>query len=192
MFPITKNEMNDIKKIKYDPFKLKFGPFEEINMNNVFYSYPSREDSQVEDVNLTIKKGEIVSILGYNGSGKTTTTKLLASVLQPTSGNVKLNGRDCNGLSKEEIYKYFGIGFQDFGKYGLTLKENISIGKVEDSSSGLHATFLNRARAPRHFFGGNGHPRCMGKLQISAVEQLKGTKAMTRGQGGSHLLAPKC
>jgi len=134
MFPVTKEEMNDINQTQYEPFTLPYGEFKHIKLHNVTYSYPSREDNQVTDVNLDIAKGEIISILGYNGSGKTTTTKLLASVLEPTSGQVLFNDHDTKHLQKEDIYKYFGIGFQDFGKYGLTLKENITIGRVEHAS----------------------------------------------------------
>jgi len=132
IFPITKEEHKEIKKLEYEDFALKLGDFKSIEVNNVSYGYPSREDDQVSDFNLTINKGDIVSILGYNGSGKTTATKLIAGVLEPTSGNILFNGTDIKEYDIKEYYKYFGIGFQDFCKYRLTMKENIAFGRIEE------------------------------------------------------------
>ena len=132
IFPITKEEHKEIKKLEYEDFALKLGDFKSIEVNNVSYGYPSREDDQVSDFNLTINKGDIVSVLGYNGSGKTTATKLIAGVLEPTSGNILFNGTDIKEYDIKEYYKYFGIGFQDFCKYRLTMKENIAFGRIEE------------------------------------------------------------
>ncbi len=134
IFPLTKEEHKDIKNKEYEEFKLTLGDFQKIELKDISYSYPSREDTQVKNVNLTVNKGEIVSILGYNGSGKTTTTKLLSGVLEPTKGEILFNGINIKEFESNEYYKYFGIGFQDFGKYGLTLKENINIGKVDSTN----------------------------------------------------------
>ena len=132
IFPITKEEHKEIKKLEYEDFALKLGDFKSIEVNNVSYGYPSREDDQVTDFNLTINKGDIISVLGYNGSGKTTATKLIAGVLEPTSGNILFNGTDIKEYDIKEYYKYFGIGFQDFCKYRLTMKENIAFGRIEE------------------------------------------------------------
>lgn len=132
LFPVTKEDKREIKKLQYPEFKLELGALESITLEDVSFSYPSREDEQVSDVNLTIHKGDIISILGYNGSGKTTLTKMIAGVLDPTKGRLLYNGKPLVKEQKEKYYKYFGIGFQDYGKYNLSLKENIVIGKVEE------------------------------------------------------------
>lgn len=134
MFPLSKEEQAEIKKKTYDEFSLKLGDFKSIELRDVTYSYPSRVDEQVKNVNLKINKGEVISILGYNGSGKTTTTKLLSGVLSPKTGDVFFNNQKITKLDIKEYYKYFGIGFQDFCKYGLTLKENIEMGRIESSN----------------------------------------------------------
>ncbi len=83
------------------------------------------------NINLKIKKGEVVSLLGYNGSGKTTLSKLICGLLRDYEGTIKLNNKDIKNILYEDLYRYFGIGFQDFTKYSLSLKENIGFGMVE-------------------------------------------------------------
>lgn len=135
LYPLSKKDVKEIDNYKYQPFELTLGDFEKLELNNVSYSYPSREDNQVENVSLKIHKGEIISILGYNGSGKTTTAKLISGVLPASKGKVTINDKEIKGLDVIEVHKYFGIGFQDYGKYGLSLKDNIILGKVEDQSN---------------------------------------------------------
>lgn len=132
LYPVSKEESKELKNLDYNNFELTLGDFVSLEIKNVFYNYPSRENNQISDINITINKGDVVSILGYNGSGKTTTTKIIAGVLNPTSGEVLFNGKNINSYDIKEYYKYFGIGFQDYAKYRLTLKENIAFGRVEE------------------------------------------------------------
>ena len=132
LYPLSKEEIKDMKEQSYPDFELKLGDFKSLSLDNVNYKYPSKTSNAVNDINLKINRGEIISILGYNGSGKTTTCKLLSGVLSPTSGKVLFNDQDVEELDKKEYYKYFGIGFQDFAKYSLSLKDNIGFGRIED------------------------------------------------------------
>ena len=66
----------------------------------------------VDQINLQIKKGEVFAFLGPNGAGKTTTIKMLTTLLQPTSGNITINGFDPE-KDQDEVRKSFGIVFQD-------------------------------------------------------------------------------
>ncbi len=112
-------------------FKLSKGEFKELKLDNVRYSYANQEGSAVDGVNLTIKKGEVVSLLGYNGSGKSTLSKLICGILEDFAGEITLNGASIKEMPKEELYRYFGIGFQDFTRYSLSLKENVGLGLIE-------------------------------------------------------------
>jgi ABC-type multidrug transport system fused ATPase/permease subunit len=85
----------------------------------------------LKNINFTLKKGEIVSILGYNGSGKTTMSKILCGLLEDYKGEVTINGINIASFDKEELYKYFGVAFQEFSKYSISLKENVAIGMIE-------------------------------------------------------------
>lgn len=105
--------------------------FESLTFKNVCYKYPHGERNAVDNLNFTLKKGEIISILGYNGSGKSTFSKLMCGILEDYTGTIELNGRNIKTYKREDLYRYFGIGFQDFTKYSISLKENIAVGMIE-------------------------------------------------------------
>lgn len=107
------------------------GEFKELSFVNVSYRYPNQKENAVNSLSFTIKKGETVSILGYNGSGKSTMSKLMCGILQDYNGKILLNQKEIKEIEQEELFKYFGIGFQDFTKYSVTLRENIGFGNIE-------------------------------------------------------------
>lgn len=106
--------------------------FESLTFKNVCYKYPHGEKNAINHLNFTLKKGEVISILGYNGSGKSTFSKLMCGLLEGYTGTIELNGKDIKTYDKESLYRYFGIGFQDFTKYSISLKENIAVGMIEN------------------------------------------------------------
>ena len=69
-------------------------------------------------------------LVGLNGAGKTTLIKLLTRLYDPTEGTIYLDGVDIKSFEPEEYYSLFGILFQDFGHYAVTVAENISFGDV--------------------------------------------------------------
>ena len=107
------------------------GKFESLTFENVSYKYPNGNKDAVEKLNFSLNKGEVVSVLGYNGSGKSTFSKLMCGLLEDYKGIIKLNGKDIRNYDKESLYRYFGIGFQDFTKYSISLKENVQVGMIE-------------------------------------------------------------
>lgn len=106
--------------------------FSELKVKNVSYIYPGGKRCAVQDVSFEVKKGEIVCILGYNGSGKTTLSKLLSGVLKPAEGEILLNGRKAEDYGKEERFELFGIAYQDFLRYMLSVEENIGYGYIDE------------------------------------------------------------
>ena len=132
IFPLTKEEKRQIKKLEEPKFELKYGDFESVKLENISYKYPSCDEYAIKNINLEIKRGDIVSILGYNGSGKTTTSKIMLGLFKPTEGNVYLNGVNINEISRNDLSMYYGVGFQEFARYELTMKENIGFGKIEE------------------------------------------------------------
>lgn len=106
-------------------------PFDEIIVDHVSYTYPNADRPAVRDINLKIKKGEIISILGYNGSGKTTLSKVINGLLHDYEGRVLFNDKDIRDMDAERYYQYFGNVYQDFAKYKMSFGENISVGDVE-------------------------------------------------------------
>ncbi|USH03773.1 DUF3744 domain-containing protein [Grimontia kaedaensis] len=83
-----------------------------LSVNNLTYSYDG-EKNALEDVSFTVHPGELVSILGKNGSGKSTITKLVMGVLEPDSGSITFEGQDFNQLSIFERSKKVGVVMQN-------------------------------------------------------------------------------
>lgn len=106
-------------------------PFDEIIVDRVSYTYLNADRPAVRDISLKIKKGEIISILGYNGSGKTTLSKVINGLLHDYEGRVLFHDKDIRDMDAEQYYQYFGNVYQDFAKYKMSFGENIGVGDVE-------------------------------------------------------------
>ncbi len=131
MHPIRKGEMEKLGSSQDMSDILPFGGFESLRAEHITFTYPEGGRPAVEDVCFELKKGEIVSILGYNGSGKTTLSKLLTGLMRPDVGTVTLNGETLSPDNRDEMYKYFGVAYQDFMPYLMTLRENVGFGRIE-------------------------------------------------------------
>ena len=128
--PITEDEIRDLKKAQAKGRELNFGAFSSLELQDVSYTYPNGERKAVDHVSLTVKRGEIISILGYNGSGKTTLSKLMNGSLAPQEGRVLLNGKEV-GPGKGELFPYFGNLPQEYSRFSVSLKDHVGIGRVE-------------------------------------------------------------
>lgn len=128
---IKKDNLSQLQNYHPRKFQLSEGNFEKLVLKNIEYSYPNQEGKAIDGLSFHIKKGEVVSILGYNGSGKSTLSKIMCGILKNYQGEVFLNDKNIKDMDLEEISKYFGIGFQDFTRYSLTLRENIGFGMIE-------------------------------------------------------------
>ena len=96
----------------------------DIELKNLSFQYD--EDSKIlKNINLSMKRGESVAIVGENGAGKTTLIKVLAGLYKPTAGEIYVNGKDFNNFSSESIYKRTSILFQDYFMLPGTLLENM-------------------------------------------------------------------
>lgn len=104
----------------------------EIEFKNLSFKYPGTERYVIKDLNATIKAGDTVALVGVNGAGKTTLIKLITRLYDPTEGEILLDGKNLKEYDPEELYKIYGIIFQDFGKYAVTVSENIAFGEVEN------------------------------------------------------------
>lgn len=103
-----------------------------MSFNAVSFKYPNQEKWAVEDINLTIKKGEKVVVVGENGSGKTTLSKILLGLLIPQTGDVRVNDYDLRVIDKERFYNLCSIVPQNYTKYALPLYDNVSLSDEKD------------------------------------------------------------
>lgn len=112
------------------PEKVHHGEGHTFVFDHVSFSYPGTERPILHDLNLTIRPGETLVIVGLNGAGKTTLLKLLTRLYDPTEGRILLDGKDLRDYDVQDLYRMFGIIFQDFGKYAVSVKENIHYGNI--------------------------------------------------------------
>ncbi len=112
------------------PRKVLHGQAHTIEFRHVSFAYPGTERRVLDDINLTIRPGETLVLVGLNGAGKTTLLKLLIRLYDPTEGQILLDGHDIREYEVEDLYRMFGIIFQDFGKYAVSVAENIRFGDI--------------------------------------------------------------
>lgn len=115
-----------------EPFKLGDGaPIPEdftyeIKLENVSYTYPNSDKKIIDNMSLTIKRGEKVAIVGLNGAGKTTLVKLMCGLIDPDEGRVLLNGTDIREFDREKYYELFSAVFQQFNMLDITVAETVA------------------------------------------------------------------
>ena len=103
-----------------------------LELRDVSYRYPEAERDTISHMNLTIAPGEKLAIVGLNGAGKTTLIKLLCGFLEPTGGQVLLNGQDIRQYNRRDYYKLFSAVFQKFVILPGTIAENVAQRRTEE------------------------------------------------------------
>ena len=98
----------------------------QIELQDVSFRYPETEKNTLSHINLTIRPGEKLAIVGLNGAGKTTLIKLICGFLDPTEGKVLLNNTDIRMYNRRDYYQLFSAVFQDFSVLDVTIAENIA------------------------------------------------------------------
>jgi ATP-binding cassette subfamily B protein len=108
------------------PIPMKKG----IVFNHVSFQYATTKRQALQNINLTIRPGEVVALVGENGSGKTTLIKLLCRLYDPTFGSITIDGVDLRQFEIAALRRQISVIFQDYTKYHLTAKENIWLANI--------------------------------------------------------------
>jgi ATP-binding cassette subfamily B protein len=111
---------------------------ERMQLERVGYTYPGAEWPAVRDITLEIKPGEVVALVGENGSGKTTIAKLVAGLYTPQRGRITWDGHELADLNGGAVRGAVSVIFQDFVRYQLSARENIGLGapdSVDDEAA---------------------------------------------------------
>jgi ATP-binding cassette subfamily B protein len=106
---------------------------------DVGFQYPGSERWAIRHVDLAIAPGERIALVGENGAGKTTITKLLARLYDPTEGRILLDGVDLRDYDLASLREAIGVIFQDFVRYDMRFDENVGVGEIEGVTSYLAA-----------------------------------------------------
>jgi len=104
---------------------------------DVGFRYPGSDRWAVRHVDLTISPGERIALVGENGAGKTTITKLLARLYDPTEGRILLDGVDLRDYDLASLREAIGVIFQDFVRYDMRFDENVGVGEIDEVSEYL-------------------------------------------------------
>lgn len=100
----------------------------DIRLEGVSFRYPGNQEPVLSGIDLTIRPGETVALVGENGAGKTTLVKLMLGLYRPTSGSVLLDGLDVANLDPDSVREHVSGVFQHFVRYPLTVAENVAAG----------------------------------------------------------------
>lgn len=103
----------------------------DIEFKDVVFSYPNTDKKILDGVSFKVRLNERVSLVGENGAGKSTIIKLLCKLYRPDSGEILVDGNNINDLSQSQLRDIYGIIFQDYCNYSLTLRENVAFGDIK-------------------------------------------------------------
>lgn len=112
-----------------------------IDAEGVTFRYPGTDHTIIEGLDLTVRAGEVLALVGHNGVGKTTLIKLIAGLYTPTGGRLLIDGQPLDKLDVVTWRRRVAVVFQDFNRYPLSLADNIALAAPEhrDDLAGIQA-----------------------------------------------------
>jgi ATP-binding cassette subfamily B protein len=119
-----------------------------ICLEHVSFRYPTANRPVLTDINLKILPGQMVALVGENGSGKTSLIKLLCRLYDPESGRITIDGIEASRFDPEKLREQVSVILQDYAHYSLTARENVWLGDIKlnpQDSKIVTAAHLTRA-----------------------------------------------
>lgn len=110
--------------------------FESLEFRNVSFNYNAQDPESsdtIRNLSFTIKKGQMAALVGHNGAGKTTIIKLLLRLYDPTEGEIYYNGKNIKVYNLKAYRELFATTFQDYQMFGMSVKENVLMGRQYDN-----------------------------------------------------------
>ncbi len=101
-----------------------------IRFEHVSFIYPGTERTVLDDVNLHLKAGSVIAVVGENGAGKTTLAKLLCGLYQPTKGRITIDGADLAHMAPDQWRSKLSGAFQDFFRFEFQVKRTVGLGDL--------------------------------------------------------------
>ncbi|TJZ57514.1 ABC transporter ATP-binding protein [Streptomyces piniterrae] len=115
-------------------------PPEEIAVEDLVFRYEEATADALRGVSFSLRRSEVVALVGYNGSGKTTLGKLLSGLYLPTSGSVTWDGVPTGDLDAHAMWSHVALVPQDYARWPLTARDNITLGQpTEGGDADIHA-----------------------------------------------------
>lgn len=133
-----------------------------ISLEHVSFRYNEDDEDIIKDMNLELKSGEHLAVVGLNGAGKTTLAKLICGLIDPTQGRVLYDGVDIRELNRLQYYRLFGAVFQDYSILPVTIEEivaedveeEVDVRRVEEclKQAGLWEKILSLEKGSKSLF----------------------------------------
>ena len=147
-------------------------PFRSIKFEGVSFTYPGTEQPVLREVSFVLEAGHHYALVGANGSGKSTIAKLMLGLYRPTAGRILINDVPITEWTQDAVNGLFGVVFQDFARYSLTVRDNIEVataGRLDDAA--IQAS-LARAGFGDDFVGRlpQGYDTPLGKVLRGGVD----------------------
>jgi ATP-binding cassette subfamily B protein len=151
--------------------------FHKLAVEAVTFTYPTSSRPAVRAVSIEIERGEVVALVGENGSGKTTMAKLLCGLYTPQSGRILWDGQDIARMDRAELRRSIAIIFQDFVQYMLLAGQNIGVGRHErfEDGDGIRQAAIQSGADPFLSALPNGYDTLLGP-------EWEGGKELSTGQ----------
>lgn len=134
--------------VREDPVKLTTPLDGGLAFSDVHFSYPRGTSEALGGVDIEVRPGELIALVGENGAGKSTIVNLVMRFYDPTRGTVSLGGVDLVDVDPADLRSRIGILVQDFAKFQLSLRENVMLGRVDRDADDMEVMrHLEAARA---------------------------------------------
>lgn len=132
------DEKSQMKENSTEKRHVAFGQPHTIEFVNVSFKYPGSDKDVLKNINVKFEAEKLTILVGLNGAGKTTLIKLMTRLYDPTTGIILLDGYDIREYYIDELYKTFGAIFQDFGRYAVSISDNIVFGNISQGFDEIH------------------------------------------------------
>jgi len=103
----------------------------DIRFEHVSFTYEGSDRAALNDIDLTVRAGEVVAVVGATGSGKTTLVTLLTRLYDPTEGRITLDGHDLRDLTVTSLRRHVGFAFEEPSLFSASVRENLLMGKPD-------------------------------------------------------------
>jgi ATP-binding cassette, subfamily B, bacterial len=121
-----------------------------VRFESVSFTYPGAAAPTLAEIDLELKPGETMALVGATGSGKTTLASLVPRLIDPTSGRVTIDGHDIKGVTLQSLRRAVGVAFEEPVLFSMSARENLILGYPEATEEDIeravniaHAGFLH-------------------------------------------------
>ena len=137
----------------------------EVKFVGLSFAYPGTEEEVLKELDLTIRSGERVALVGRNGAGKSTLARLLLGLYRPTGGSIEVDGIDLRDIKPSEWRRRVAAVFQDYFRFELTARHNIGFGDLErlDDGPAIESAAVKSGAASFVASMSNGYDTMLGR-----------------------------